>query len=293
MVRGVGGVWQTPSVLTVVIPLYQGEAHLTALLEALSSQVAPPPFEVVIADNGSRDAGPAIAREWRDRLPVRLIDAADCRGQSAARNRGAAQAQFSCVVFLDQDDVPAPDYLARMSGALAQAPLVAARMELGKLNPGWRAQVRGVAQTTGLAAGPPFQWGYGGSLGVRLDAFRAVGGFDEQLAPAAEDEDLCWRLQAAGFRLMYATDAVLHYRIPRRWRDLLRQGYRYGLAQRVVDAKHKVPGRPGQSVAQLVLRLLIDGVRSLLSPSPLQRHRCAFLAGRRLGLLRHSGAATR
>ncbi|HAP77357.1 MAG TPA: glycosyl transferase family 2 [Acidimicrobiaceae bacterium] len=272
--------------LSVVIPLYQGEAHLEELLEALEQQVSVPPFEVVVADNGSTDAGPSIARSWSGRLPLRVVDASARRGQSAARNLGAKAARYESLVFLDQDDVPATDYLARIGEALQTSPVVAARMELTRLNVGWRSTVRSLAQTESLASGPPYEWAYGGSLAMLRRAFFAVEGFDESITPAGEDEDLCWRLQRAGFSLVFASQAVLHYRLPTRWRDLFRQGFRYGKAQRVVDAKHAVAVRPGYLPRQLLTRLLIDGALSLVSLRIEERHRRAFLAGRRLGLLR-------
>ncbi len=46
---------------------------------------------------------------------------------------------------------------------------------------------------------------------LRRDAFEGVGGFDEQLAIAFNDVDLCIRLRAQGWRIVLAADAELYH----------------------------------------------------------------------------------
>lgn len=52
-------------------------------------------------------------------------------------------------------------------------------------------------------------WVSGAFFLVRRDAFQAVGGFDERYFMFAEDMDLCWRLQEAGYRIGFDGNAVV------------------------------------------------------------------------------------
>jgi len=273
-------------VVSIIVPLFQGGRYIGELLASLTTQVDAPSFEVIIADNGSTDGGQHIVAGFQVELAVRVIDASAERGQTFARNRGAAVATGQQLLFLDQDDVVSDRYVASMSTALAADGVVGARVDLSRLNPGWRAQVRRLAQETALASGPPFPWAYGGTLGVRRELFAAVGGFDERLVVAAEDEDLCWRLQAAGASLAFVPEAVLHYRLPNSWRALFRQGRRYGRAQVQVDSMHRSSGRTLPKVAPELSRLVLEAPRALAARSQAARWKFAFLAGRRLGTLR-------
>ncbi len=53
-----------------------------------------------------------------------------------------------------------------------------------------------------------------GSAGmlVRRDVWDQLGGFDTRLRLFRDDLDFCWRVQAAGYRVQVATDAVLYHR---------------------------------------------------------------------------------
>jgi glycosyltransferase involved in cell wall biosynthesis len=71
--------------------------------------------EVVVVDDGSTDATPATLAEMAGRDPrVRPVHQANA-GLSAARNTGLAAATGAWVVFLDDDDVPDPGWLAALA----------------------------------------------------------------------------------------------------------------------------------------------------------------------------------
>jgi GT2 family glycosyltransferase len=70
-----------------------------------------------------------------------------------------------------------------------------------------------------------------------------VGGFDERLGPgtafpAAEDNDLGFRLLEAGYRIAYVPEAVVYHRAWRSRRESLALRGRYGRGQGAFYAKH-------------------------------------------------------
>ncbi len=96
--------------VSVVIPLYQTEAYIGA---ALASAVAQSyrDIEIIVVDDGSRDAGPQIARSWPD--PRVRVVTQENRGLAGARNTGIRHATGEFVALLDADDIWEPAKLAK------------------------------------------------------------------------------------------------------------------------------------------------------------------------------------
>lgn len=91
--------------VSVVIPLYQTERFIG---EALNSVIAQTfrDFEVIVVDDGSKDNGPAIARNTGDSR-IRVVSQAN-RGLAGARNTGIRNAIGEIIALLDADDIWEP-----------------------------------------------------------------------------------------------------------------------------------------------------------------------------------------
>jgi glycosyltransferase involved in cell wall biosynthesis len=101
--------------VTVVIPTHDRCALLALTLRSVLWQ-RDVDLEVVVVDDGSSDDTAAMVAGLDDPR-VRLVRHATAQGVSAARNRGIAEARGAWVAFLDDDDLWAPDKLARQLGA--------------------------------------------------------------------------------------------------------------------------------------------------------------------------------
>jgi glycosyltransferase involved in cell wall biosynthesis len=207
--------------LSIVIPCFNSEATIGAQLSALATQTTRYPFEVVIADNGSRDNTLAIATSYRDHLKrLEIINASARRGAAYARNTGATAAAGESLLFCDADDVMGEGYVEAMGCALETHHFVACRYDFRKLNRSWLAAARGPkgeGQEEGLAGGychPTLPYAGAGGLGIRKSVHDAVNGFDMTLRAMAgqEDTDYCIRVQLAGTPLTFVREAVMHVR---------------------------------------------------------------------------------
>jgi glycosyltransferase involved in cell wall biosynthesis len=171
-------------------------------------------LEVIVVDDGSSDDTATAVAELRDPR-LRLIRHHAPQGVSAARNRGAAEADASWLAFCDDDDLWAPDKLVRQLAA-AHA-----------LNRTWAygGAVHVSIDLRVLSAKPPPPperliavlpaWNLmpGGSSNVivRADTFQAAGGWDRSLVNLA-DWDLWARLAREG-PPAYVVAPLVGYRI--------------------------------------------------------------------------------
>lgn len=169
--------------LSIIIPAYNEEKLITRCLDSVFAALAVAESrlngsEVIVADNDSTDATADLARQAGARVvhePVRQI--------ARARNAGAAVATGDWFLFIDGDSILHADSLIDMLDhietrkyvgggcviGLDEAPL-SGRFAVWLWNP--------ISRTLRLAAGS--------FVFCRADAFREVGGFDEEFYAAEE-----------------------------------------------------------------------------------------------------------
>jgi glycosyltransferase involved in cell wall biosynthesis len=94
--------------VSVIIPLYNKVRHVQRTIDAVLGQTHGD-FELIVVDDGSTDGSADVVRRCADPR-VRLV-VQENAGVSAARNRGATEAQSELVAFLDADDQWLPDFL--------------------------------------------------------------------------------------------------------------------------------------------------------------------------------------
>jgi glycosyltransferase involved in cell wall biosynthesis len=186
-------------------------------------------WELIVADNGSSDATLSIARQWQDRLPqLRIVDASGRRGVSHARNMGMRAARGDCLLFCDGDDVVAPGWLSAMVAQLRHCDVVGGRNDEDLLNQGVARCWDPPAATDRLPRELDFlQYAPGSNMGVRAGVLHTIRGFNEEYTRRV-DVEFSWRAQLAAYRLGFAPDEVVHYRLRRSSRLLARQFFGYG-----------------------------------------------------------------
>ncbi len=96
--------------VSILIPCYNAAPWLAQTLESALAQTWPR-TEIIVVNDGSKDASGAIARNFV-RRGVTVIDQPN-EGQSAAFNRALAAARGDFLEFLDADDLLAPDKIAQ------------------------------------------------------------------------------------------------------------------------------------------------------------------------------------
>lgn len=155
-------------------------------------------WELIVVDDASRDATPAVAEDYARRDPRIAVQTMRERvGAAVARNRGAAVARARLLAFLDDDAVWEPEKLARQLAwfdtasadtGLVYCPFVYVDARGRERLMGADGGAAGDARRT-LLRGNVIDTS---TVLVRRDLFASIGGFDEQL-PRFQDWDLCLR----------------------------------------------------------------------------------------------------
>lgn len=109
-----------PPLISVVIPTWNGEAHLEKTLDSLFSQSIQN-YEVILCDDASTDSTPEIIRRYQgDRVKTHFFD--ENTGLAGNWNRGVTLATGEYIKLLCQDDLLHPNSLERMSTRLSEDP---------------------------------------------------------------------------------------------------------------------------------------------------------------------------
>jgi glycosyltransferase involved in cell wall biosynthesis len=95
--------------ISIVIPLFNKQESVTRAVNSVLSQTEQD-FELIIVNDGSTDLSVSRITGFLTDQRIRLIDQPNA-GVSAARNRGAAEAQSDIIAFLDADDEWQPEFL--------------------------------------------------------------------------------------------------------------------------------------------------------------------------------------
>lgn len=88
------------SLVSVIVPVYNGERYLGDALESIFAQDYRL-LETIVVDDGSIDKSAHIARSFPEVLYIYKAN----QGVAAARNSGIAAARGEFIAFLDQDDI--------------------------------------------------------------------------------------------------------------------------------------------------------------------------------------------
>lgn len=162
----------TSPLVSCILPVYNGAAHLRDALESvLAQQYAP--TEIVAVDDGSTDGSPGILAACGSR--VRVIRQPN-GGPAAARNAGIHAARGELIAFLDQDDRWHPRKLARQVAHLQANPqldVVVAHVESF-----WEGEAPRAADQPRAGAVPGYVTS---SMLARRGVFERVGLFDPRL----------------------------------------------------------------------------------------------------------------
>lgn len=180
--------------LSIIIPAFNEELLITHCLDSISGSLAAhqkPGFtsEVIVVDNNSTDKTAELATQTGAKVvfePVNQI--------GRARNAGAAAATGDWLLFVDADSLLNPGMVADILQMIEAGKHVGCGSTMHMPNlPWWGA----AALQLWTVLSVTFRWASGALVVCRADAFREVGGFNQELF-AADEIDLSQLLKQWG-----------------------------------------------------------------------------------------------
>lgn len=312
---------------SVVIPTFNRAPLLEELLVSFASQSEGfKDIEILVCDSRSTDGTAELMSHWVEKYPESIRHIHTSNNVSRKRNEGLKNSGHEYVVFLDDDCVPSPNFLEtyrslapiHLSGDAKKILCGETRFPeqwIAKSNYYRFRDSRHFGHDAAVASAPlSFKTIVTMNMCFRKTAFvAAVGGFDESfIGYGAEDQELGWRLQQAGFSIRACEARAIHHEMSRDIRafgDKIRRTARDGMTQllkvapeavrsigpsRMLDADYPHRTLPDRLVvavfrAALALRLhdllgglLIrtDGVRALYCPPAYRVYMaCCYVLG--------------
>jgi GT2 family glycosyltransferase len=216
----------------VIVVNWNGKADTLACLEAVDAQLRDVPADaggavVTVVDNGSTDGSIAAITS---RFPsFRFLPLGTNRGFTGGVAAGVTRSAARNVLFLNNDAVPEPEWLAASVRAIDAAPedvvsiggriisMDGATIDFigGVMTFDGHAFQNGFRMPLGArpepAAGDELLFACGGNMISRRDALARVGGFDDDYFAYLEDVDFGWRTWLSGGRVLYEPRATVRH----------------------------------------------------------------------------------
>jgi glycosyltransferase involved in cell wall biosynthesis len=225
--------------LSVIIPAFNEARLIERCLQSVAVSIAANrtsgfTSEIIVVDNNSTDNTAELAEQAGAKVVFEPINQI-----GRARNAGAAHAAGDWLLFLDADSLLSPELLADILKLIEEGKHVGCGSTLRMDGLPWWADMT-LQLWTGASVF--FRWAAGALIVCRRDAFREVGGFDQDL---------------------YALDEIRLSKQLKQW------GRRYGL-QFTILTKHpldtssrKVSLYSGREIAVQIFRVLLLPQRTL------------------------------
>jgi glycosyl transferase family 2 len=230
--------------VSFVVPVHNGARCVRDALASILEQADGRPMEIIVVDDVSSDDSSMLLRRLADEWPLRIV-AGEGRGAAAAINAGVRAAIYPIICQVDQDVVLRPGWMQRLVKELDN-PSVGAVQGYYVTDSGSTLYARAMGydleQRYAAIDGAETTHACTGNSAYRAEALRRVGLFDEDFG-YGYDNDLSYRLRAAGYRLVLSRDAQSVHR----WREGL-LGYlvqQYGFGYGRIDLVAKHPERFG------------------------------------------------
>jgi len=242
---------------TVVVATHNRPAPLLECLEALAVQSASSSeYEVVVVDDASSELVTPVINKVEILDPLlnfSLIRLDQNVGMARARNAGIAEAHAPVILFIDDDAVPGPDWVDRMTTALeggldgvggSWTPIKESRW--ADFDQGYSLLHYG--EYNEKATGPGGQ-----NMGYARVLLNRLGGFDPRFFHGADDADLNLRAKNHGAKLGFAPDSRVRHGSAQGLREFCQKRRVRGRATFDFHQKHSGPRAYFRGATKLLL----------------------------------------
>ncbi|MBI3887090.1 MAG: glycosyltransferase [Opitutae bacterium] len=260
--------------VTVAICTYNRARLLRQTLAGVARQDYPADrLEVLVIDNNSTDATPAVVAEFAagPHAPRHVLE--QTQGLGHARNRGLAEATGEIVLFADDDILVEPDWVRQMAAPFVQDAARRVGCVGGEVvpvfpdgRPDWIAEWHSpLAFRTDAGPLGPRQMPMGANLAFARWVFARIGPFATDLGRqggqlfSGEDGEIVCRVRDAGWEVWFAPAARVLHQMP-----ASRTTFRYAARHAFDSARSRVLERAQQrrAAGYLLTRIFTNGLKA-------------------------------
>ena len=231
--------------ISVCVPTYKRPDTLTRCLEGLERQERHGfTYSIVVVDNDFLESAKDLVEEWKRRSTISILYACEPEQNiSRARNTAVANASGEYVAFIDDDEVPEPEWLANL---LKTSTRYSVDGVLGPVLPRFPGTPPDWLLKSGLCTRPSFPTGtqLANSKYMRtgnvLMSRAIIEGLDVPFDPrlgrtGGEDADFFDRMLKAGRSFVWCSEACVYEDVPAE-RQTLKYHLKRALIRGVTEA---------------------------------------------------------
>ncbi|WP_273226425.1 glycosyltransferase [Geosporobacter ferrireducens] len=178
-------------------------------------------YEIIVVDNHSTDGTVEWLKEQKD---IRAVFNNENLGFPKGCNQGIKIAQGDSILLLNNDVIVTPNWLSNLSTCLYSAEDIGAVGAVTNSCSNYQtipipyktiAEIVPFAQKNNISNSALWEERsrlIGFCLLIKREVVEKIGLLDEQFSPGNfEDDDYCYRIRKAGYRLMLCKDAFIHH----------------------------------------------------------------------------------
>jgi len=194
----------------VIVPAYNSEKTISECIIALKNQTYRGNFEIIVVDDGSKDATAKIAQENGAK-----VFSQKNAGPAKARNRGARNSIGKILLFTDADCKPEKNWLEEMLKPFIDKKIVGVQGVYKTKQQGVVArfnQIEIEQRYEKMKKSKAIDWIGSYSAAYRREDFFGTNGFDESFPKASgEDPELSYKLAKSGKKLLFNPSAIVYH----------------------------------------------------------------------------------
>lgn len=258
----------------IVIPCLNEAGHIASVVDKLTPSAERLDMMILVMDGGSQDGTREIVAEMAAANPRLHLIHNEKRVQSAAVNLAVEKlgGGFESLIRIDAHGDYPPDYCDRLIEEADATGADAVVVSMKTRGTGAFQKATAVAQNSRLGNGGSAhrlvskgRWtDHGHHALIRVEPFRAVGGYDESFSHN-EDAELDYRLTEVGYRIWLTEKTHMVYYPRASVMSLFRQYLDYGRGRARNILKHRVVPKGRQIIPLLVAPAVAGASLALLN----------------------------